>query len=253
MINLIDTLRGQREAFLDVGAPMRGGRGPTPDLSRRSPAPTIGGHERWSPMNQRSEVSWAALILIFVGLFGVAVALTALWSELPPPSAGGTCGPGRGSETAIEALVNPGSIGAGAEPPATRAAARAQWSQFVNECQTATNDRALLAFPVLVVSAGIAVVGLVLLRRRGGPSTGGTPAEDRRWSPPPDTLFAGTSPLVAPPPAAARGVHGGIDALPPPPTSAPPPPPPTSAPPPPPPPPERAPWGPSVDPGDPSA
>ncbi len=185
-------------------------------------------------MKQRSEISWAALVLIFVGLFGVAVALTALWSELPAPAAGGTCGPGRGSETAIEALVDPGSIGAGAEPPTTRAAARAQWNQFVDECQSATNDRALLAFPVLVVSAGITVVGFVLLRRRGNRSTGGASTSDRRWSPPPDTLFAVSSPLVAPPPpTTARSVfeHGDAvtaSSLPPPP-----PPPPTRPPPPP--------------------
>ncbi len=200
-------------------------------------------------MSQRSEISWAALILVFVGLFGVAVAVTALWSELPPPAAGGTCGPGRGSETAIEALVNPGSIGAGAKPPATRAAARAQWTQFVNECQTATNDRALLAFPVLVVSAGIAVVGFVMLRRRGSRSAGGTSmsVEDRGWSPPPDTLFAITSPLVAPVPAATpRGEHGANDAPPPPPSALPLPPPPAA--------PaahDPLPWGPSGQPGSP--
>jgi hypothetical protein len=187
-------------------------------------------------MKQRSEVSWAALVLIFVGLFGVAVALTALWSELPAPAAGGTCGPGRGSETAIEALVDPGSIGAGTEPPATRAAARAQWNQFVDECQSATNNRALLAIPVLVVSAGIAVVGFVLLRRRGRRSASGASTQDR-WSPPPDTLFAMSSPLVAPPPAATtRSVYDQVEAptgpsatssyLPPPPTRPPPPPPP---------------------------
>ena len=180
-------------------------------------------------MKQRSEISWAALLLIFVGLFGVAVALTALWSELPAPAAGGTCGPGRGSETAIEALVDPGSIGAGAEPPATRAAARAQWNQFVNECQTATNDRALLAIPVLVVAAGITVVGFVLLRRRGNRSADRASTTGQRWSPPPDTLFAMSSPLVAPPPpTTSRSVFAPSDAVtgpaPPPPTGPPPPP-----------------------------
>jgi hypothetical protein len=200
-------------------------------------------------MNQRSEVSWAALTLIFVGLFGVAVALTALWSELPAPAAGGTCGPGRGSETAIEALVDPGSIGAGAEPPTTRAAARLQWNQFVNECQTATNDRALLAFPVLVVSAGLAVVGLVLLRRRGLRAAGGpSPQPEANWSPAPDTLFAMSSPLVAPPPAAVTsGAPGRFEAAPPPP------PPPPSPPPPPPVAHDPLPWGPPGHPGDPPA
>lgn len=196
-------------------------------------------------MKQRSEVSWAALILVFVGLFGVALALTALWSELPPPAAGGTCGPGRGSETAIEALVNPGSIGAGAEPAATHAAARADWTQFVHECQSATNNRALVAFPTLVISAGIAVVGFVLLRRRGSRPTGGSPMEDQRWSPPPDTLFAGTSPLVAAPPIAVGS--GGPEGSGAPPESGPPhlPPPPPAHP--------MAQWVPSVRPGEPTA
>ncbi len=204
-------------------------------------------------MNQRSEVSWAALILIFVGLFGVAVALTALWSELPAPAAGGTCGPGRGSETAIEALVDPGSIGAGAEPPVTRAAARAQWNHFVNECQTATNDRALLAFPLLVVSAGVAVVGFVFLRRRGGRTAGGTSTlQETNWSPPPDTLFAVDSPLVAPPPVAVTSGAPATFAVPPP-SSAPPPPPPSSSPPPPPVAHDALPWGPSGHPGEPPA
>jgi len=214
-------------------------------------------------MSQRSEVSWAALILIFVGLFGVAVAVTALWSELPAPAAGGTCGPGRGSETAIEALVNPGSIGAGAEPPTSRAAARIQWNQFVDQCQSATDDRALLAFPVLVVSAGIAVMGFVLLRRRGGRSAdGASPAQpEATWSPPPDTLFAMSSPLVSPPPATvAGGAYRTFDAPPPPPSGAPsppPPPPPPPLPPVSPPPPPAAhgplPWGPPGHPGDPPA
>ena len=201
-------------------------------------------------MNQRSEVSWAALILIFVGLFGVAVALTALWSELPAPAAGGTCGPGRGSETAIEALVDPGSIGAGVEPPTTRAAARLQWNQFVNECQTATNDRALLAFPVLVVSAGVAVLGFVFLRRRGSRVADGTAQQEARWSPPPDTLFAMSSPLVAPPPVAATsGAPGTLEVRPPPPPPTPPsspPPPPSVAH-------DPLPWGPPGHPGDPPA
>jgi hypothetical protein len=207
-----------------------------PDPSGPGSTRTIGAHGWSFPVKQRSEVSWAALVLIFVGLFGVAVALTALWSELPAPAAGGTCGPSRGSETAIEALVDPGSIGAGAEPPATRAAARAQWNQFVDECQSATNDRALLAFPVFVVSAGLTVAGFVLLRRRGNRSTTGAPTQDQRWSPPPDTLFAMSSPLVAPPPSAtARSVYDRTGPASGSPVPPPPPPPPTRPPPPPPP------------------
>jgi len=125
---------------------------------------------------------WMALALVFVGLFGATVAVSGLWAPLPPPAAGGTCGPGLGSEAAVEALVNPGSIGAGAEPPATKEAARANWSQFVSECQSATNDRALTTIPVLVVSLVLAVGGLMLLwRRTGRPAAPAPPTAGEPW------------------------------------------------------------------------
>ena len=112
---------------------------------------------------------WVAVILLFVGLFGATVAVSGLWAPLPLPKAGGTCGPGVASEAAIAAMVNPGSIGAGAEPPVTRAAARANWKQFVVDCQGAANRRGLVTIPVLVVSLILAVAGVVLLWRRFAP------------------------------------------------------------------------------------
>ena len=137
------------------------------------------------------------MILVFVGLFGATVAVSGLWAPLPS-NPQGTCGPGLGSEAAIEALVNPGSIGAGAEPPASNHTARAQWNQFVNDCQTATNHRVLITVPMLVVSVVLAVVGLLLLWKRLGrredrepaafdprPATPATPAtiDERPLSP----------------------------------------------------------------------
>lgn len=117
-------------------------------------------------MKGRSVSPWLALALVFVGLFGATVAVSGLWAPLPAPRAGGTCGPGLGSEAAVAAMVNPGSIGAGAEPPVTRKAARANWTEFVSECQSATDHRALVTVPVLIVSLVLAVWGLMVLWRR---------------------------------------------------------------------------------------
>jgi hypothetical protein len=144
-------------------------------------------------------------VLVCLGLFGLAVSVTGLWATLPPPAVGGTCGPGLGSETAIEALVDPGSIGAGPEPAAVNAAARAQWSRFVHECQSATNDRAATTLPVLIVSAAITVVGIVLLRRRTRRRVDPTPppTAELGWPPLPEALFGEERPFVTSPPAMA--------------------------------------------------
>jgi hypothetical protein len=172
-------------------------------------------------VNRASLAPWTALVLLFLGLFGIALAATGLWAALPPPAVGGTCGPGRGSETAIEALVDPASIGAGPEPAAIGGVARAQWSQFVNECQTATNDRALATLPVLVVSIGMAVTGFLALRRRSGrpavPTPAPAPAEPPWWSLPHDTLMSTSPPLPTAPAAAPDGTGGDTGSLPPPP------------------------------------
>jgi hypothetical protein len=173
-------------------------------------------------VNRTSSTPWIALLLVCLGLFGLAVSVTGLWTNLPPPAVGGTCGPGQGtSETAIEALVDPGSIGAGPEPGAVDAAARTNWSQFVHECQSATNDRAVATLPVLIVSAGITVVGFVLLRRRSGRRAhpAPKPPADRGWPPLPDALLGGGQPYVASPPAMAvrEGVPEGVGSIIPPP------------------------------------
>ena len=70
---------------------------------------------------------WVTVVLVSLGLFGVAFAVTGLLVGLPAPAAGGTCGPGRGSEAAIVAFFDPITIGAGTEPPSTDAAAHADW------------------------------------------------------------------------------------------------------------------------------
>jgi hypothetical protein len=117
-----------------------------------------------------SSRTWVRLALVFVGTLGVAIAITGMFIALPGPSVGGTCGPGRGSEAAIVALVNPGSIGAGTEPPASNAEGRTEWTAFVAECQSSADGRILGALCLLVASVGIALLGLLVGRRKDPPS-----------------------------------------------------------------------------------
>jgi hypothetical protein len=126
-------------------------------------------------VNQPAVALGTRLIFVCLGLFGAAFAVTGLLTNLPTPAAGGTCGPGQGSEAAIIALVDPITIGAGPEPPATNPSGRAQWSSFVHECQTAADDRALVAFPILLASAAVAVVGPLAWRKRSHRPTDATP------------------------------------------------------------------------------
>ena len=120
---------------------------------------------------------------------------------------------GPGAPVRGPAVVNPGSIGAGAEPPASRASARKQWTQFVDDCQTATDHRVLIAVPVLVVSVVVGVIGLVALwRRLDRPQRPASPPVDR-WPLPPDGS-PGPPPYAAPFPGGmgATGPPGGITA-----------------------------------------
>ncbi len=117
-------------------------------------------------MQQASFQRWVRLGFALVGLFGAAIAVTAVLVGLPAPAAGGTCGPGQSSEPAIVALFDPASIGAGAEPPATDATAHTQWLAFIGECQASTNGRSLLGLALLVLSIGIAFGGPKLVLRK---------------------------------------------------------------------------------------
>jgi hypothetical protein len=103
------------------------------------------------------------LALVFLGLFGVAFAITGLVVALPTPAVGGTCGPGKSSESSIVAFFDPGSIGAGAEPAATPATDRADWLAFVGECQASADGRVLATFAILVVALVAALAGVALL------------------------------------------------------------------------------------------
>jgi hypothetical protein len=112
------------------------------------------------------------LALVFLGLFGIAFAVAGLLVGLPRPAVGGTCGPSTSSESAIVAFFDPGSIGAGAEPAATSATDHADWLAFVGECQASADSRVLGTFAILVLSIGVATVGIALAlggtRKPGG-------------------------------------------------------------------------------------
>lgn len=107
------------------------------------------------------------LIFVFVGLFGAAFAITGALVALPKPAVGGTCGPGKSSESSIVAFFDPGSIGAGSEPAKTHATDRAKWMAFVGECQASADGRILTTFAVLVLSLAVAVAGTTWAWRAG--------------------------------------------------------------------------------------
>jgi len=94
----------------------------------------------------------------------LAAAATIALVPLPTPSAGGTCGPGTSSESAIIAFFNPASIHAGPEPTVT-SGERPQWSAFISQCQSATNTR-MVQTAVIVVGALLAGLGVPWALRR---------------------------------------------------------------------------------------
>lgn len=106
---------------------------------------------------------WIRLGFAIVGVFGVAVAISAVVVNLPAPGVGGTCGPGSGSEAPIAAFFNPASIGAGVEPSSASAVAHSLWLAFVGECQSSTDARILIGMAVLVLSVAFALLGPYLL------------------------------------------------------------------------------------------
>jgi hypothetical protein len=132
---------------------------------------------------------WIGIGLLLLAVVGVAIALTAVLTALPLPAAGGTCGPGRGSESAIGAFFDPGSIGAGREP-AGNTVAHLQWYAFVGQCQAATNSRMLIGLAVLVLALLLGVAGFLFLRRSvvgapagGGPSSRASGPAPSGWGP----------------------------------------------------------------------
>ena len=103
---------------------------------------------------------------MFIGCFGIAYAAAGMLTALPAPAIGGTCGPSTGSETAAEALTEPGSIGAGPQPAKSNVTGYHQWQTFVQQCQALADRRGLASLAVLVISLVVAGVGLVWVLRR---------------------------------------------------------------------------------------
>jgi hypothetical protein len=102
--------------------------------------------------------SWVVGILALAGAVVVAVL------PLPKPAAGGTCGPGRGSEPAIVAFFDPASIGAGPRP-SSPAIAVFEWQAFVGECQASTNARIVDALALVLLSAFFLLIASPLVGR----------------------------------------------------------------------------------------
>jgi hypothetical protein len=122
-------------------------------------------------------------LVVVVGAIAVAVI------SLPRPAAGGTCGPGNGSEAAIVAFFDPGSIGAGPEPAVGGTiqglAAHNQWEAFVGECQSAANARMLLATALLTAAVILAFAAYVSVRRLGDEPARETSRPQPGWYPDP--------------------------------------------------------------------
>jgi hypothetical protein len=127
---------------------------------------------------------WVRLVLVSLGLFGLAFAVTGLLTGLPRPAVGGTCGPGRGSEAAIVAFFDPVTIGAGQQPPTSDTAAHAQWQAFVQECQSAADDRIGATLAILVFSVGLIVAGGLMGRRSGRKKEAAPVPSSSMWAPP---------------------------------------------------------------------
>jgi hypothetical protein len=138
--------------------------GPDPDGRGLTSRPV----ERDRFVEQPSLQSWIRLLFIAVGVFGAVFAISGLLIGLPKPAVGGTCGPGTASEAPIVAALDPVSIGAGKEPPASDTSRYYDWWAFVGECQASADGTLLAALAILAASAGMAFLGpRLVLGRRG--------------------------------------------------------------------------------------
>jgi hypothetical protein len=126
------------------------------------------------------------ILFVFLGCFGVAYGAAGMLTALPAPAIGGTCGPSTASETAFQALAEPGSIGAGAQPPKSNVTAHQQWQTFVQQCQALADRRGLASLAIVVFSISVAGGGLFwALRKRRSEDDEAT--DDAQLNPPPYT------------------------------------------------------------------
>lgn len=127
----------------------------------------------------RRPASGHAFHVVCLVLAGLALAAAIVIAVLPLPKpatfrvdgvevTGGTCGPGKGSESAIEAFFDPVSIGAG--PSASGSSIEAGLENvgrlaFIGECQASTNGRMVDALALLIVAGFFGLVAPPLVRR----------------------------------------------------------------------------------------
>ncbi len=147
------------------------------------------------------------LLFVFIGCFGAAYAAAGMLTALPAPAVGGTCGPSTSSETALEALAKPGSIGAGPEPPVSNVTAHHQWSTFIQQCQSLADRRGLASLAVFVLSLAVAAIGLIWVLRKprsggDGESVGGSDELSSEAGPGGPSALVGAGAVAAGPPYA---------------------------------------------------
>ncbi len=143
--------------------------------------------------NRRGAGHVLRLVSVVLAALAVAGAVVIVLLPLPKPAAGGTCGPGKGSETALEAFFNPVSIGAGAEPPAQATTANLDWQAFVGQCQAATNGRMVDALALLLLAGFFLLVVPRAVRAAWPESAKAMPAlasAPPGWYPDPTNLAA---------------------------------------------------------------
>ena len=107
------------------------------------------------------------ILFVFLGCFGIAYGASGMLTAMPAPAIGGTCGPSTASETALQALAEPDSIGAGPQPLKSNVTAHRQWQTFIQQCQDLADRRGLASLAIVVASISVAGVGLFwVLRKR---------------------------------------------------------------------------------------
>ena len=120
------------------------------------------------------------IVCLVLAALALAGAIVVVVLPLPKPAAGGTCGPGAGSEPAVAAFFDPVSIGAGT-PPTNSAVAAYQWQAFVGECQSSANGRMVEGLALLLVAGFFALVVHPLVRRAWHEPVLTAPAAPAAW------------------------------------------------------------------------
>ncbi len=170
-----DPSRGQPRSGADYDSPVTTAWAPT-QPAPPAPQPPAASSGSLSPFRQL-----LVLLVLLVSCFGMAYAATGMLTALPAPAAGGTCGPSTASETALQALADPSSIGAGPEPQAGTTA-HTQWQAFVDQCQQLADRRGLASMAIFVISLAVGAMGLILLLRQRRQKKGAAASRDSSGS-----------------------------------------------------------------------